>query len=388
MAGARGQQSVVLAVPVTVPYVRHSPRPAQWWVGQALAGLAKASGLSHQDFDGLSVSSFTLAPDTTIGLTQHFGLSPRFIDFLPLGGVAGVVALRRSAWAVAAGEADVVACIAADANGPRSFRQGLETFSRASQDAVYPYGAGGPNVSFALIAQAFMADTGLGRADIGRLAVAQRANGRLHPQALLRAPMTLDDYLAARPIAPPIHLLDCVMPCAGAESFLVMREETARAQGLAFARLTASIERHNAYPDDPVMLRGGWARDAATLWAKAGLKPEAMDLVQTYDDYPVISAMQFADLGFCDRRDLPAFLADKDFTVTGNLPHNTSGGQLSLGQAGCAGGFIGLVETIRQLTGRAGERQVKAARQALVSGFGMIAYDRGLGSAAAVLEAA
>lgn len=384
----QGYDGVVLTVPVTVPYARHSTRPAQWWLGRALAGLAAGSGLSHRDFDGLSVASFSMAPDSAIGLTQHFGLSPRVLDFVPLGGVAGVVSIRRAARAVQAGDADVVACIAAEGNGPHSFRHGLENFSRFSSDAVYPYGAGGPNVSFALIAQAYMAQTGLSRADIGRLAVAQRANAGLNPDALMRKPMTLDDYLGARPIAPPIHLFDCVMPCAGAEAFLVMREDTARAQGLPFVRLTAAIERHNAYPADQVMLRGGWRRDIDDLWAMAGARPADMDLVQTYDDYPVISAMQFADLGFCAPEDLPAFLNAHDFTTTGNLPHNTGGGQLSVGQAGCGGGHLGLVETIRQLTGAAGARQVAGARRAVVTGFGMINFDRGLGSGAVVLEAA
>ena len=388
MTQLRGYDGVVLAVPVTVPYVRHSTRPAQWWVGRALAGLAKGAGLSHRDFDGLSVASFSLAPDTTIGLTQHFGMSPRFLDFLPLGGVAGVVGLRRAARAVQAGDADVVACIAADTNTPQSFRQSLEQFSRFSQDAVYPYGSGGPNVSFALIAQAFMAATGLTRSDFAHLAIAQRANALRNPDALMKKPLSMVDYMNARAIAPPIHLFDCVMPCAGAEAFLVMREATAKTQGLPFVRLTAAIERHNAYPSDPVMLRGGWARDVGTLWAMAGVAPGAVDLVQTYDDYPFISAMQFADLGLCTPAGLPEFLRSHDFTVTGDLPHNTSGGQLSVGQAGCAGGHLGLVEALRQLIGTAGDRQVTGARRALVSGFGMIAYDRGLGSGAVVLEAA
>lgn len=233
-----------------------------------------------------------------------------------------------------------------------------------------------------------MAETGLQRQDLGRLAVASRQNARLNPNALLRQTLTLEDYLRAMPIAPPLHLYDCVMPCAGAEGFLVMREDTARAMHLPFVRLTAAIERHNAFPADPVMRRGGWAQDAAALWSMAGLAPGAVDLVQTYDDFPFISAMQFRDLGFCGPNDLPDYLRTHDFTYAGDRPHNTSGGQLSSGQAGCAGGFLGLVEAIRQLTGCADERQVKAARRALVSGFGMINFDRGLASGAVILEAA
>lgn len=385
---ARDYGGVVLACPVTVPYVRHSTRAAHWWVGQALAGLARQAGIPHREIDGLSVASFSLGPDTTIGLTQHFGLSPRFVDFLPLGGVAGIVALRRAARAVQAGDADLVACIAADTNTPQSFRAALPGFSRFSQDAVYPYGSGGPTVSFALIAQAFMAETGLSREDLGRLAVASRQNAQANPNALLRQTLTLEDYLAAKPVAPPLHLYDCVMPCAGAEAFLVLREESARAMGLPFVRLTAAIERHNAFAADPVMRRGGWAQDAAALWSMAGLAPGAVDLVQSYDDYPFISAMQFRDLGLCGPRDLPDYLRGHDFTHAGDRPHNTGGGQLSGGQAGCAGGYLGLVEAIRQLTGVAERRQVKAARHALVSGFGMITYDRGLGAGAVILEAA
>lgn len=384
----RGYDGVVLAAPVTVPYTRYSEHPAQWWAGQALKALSRTAGCDHRDIDGLSVASFTLAPDSAIGLTQHFGLSPRHLDFVPLGGVAALVSLRRAARAVQAGDADMVACIAADTNAPDGFRAALEDFSRFSQDAVYPYGTGGPNVSFSLIAQAYMAQTGLRREDLARLAVSQRTNALLTPWALMKTPLAEEDYMGARPIAPPIHLFDCVMPCAGAEAFLVMREEDARAQGLPFARVAAMIERHNGFPGDPVMTRGGWRRDAATLWSMAGAAPDAMDLVQTYDDYPVISAMQFADLGFCASDALPGFLQAHDFTVRGTLPHNTSGGQLSVGQAGCAGGHLGLVEALRQLVGKAGDRQVTGAAHALVSGFGMINFDRGLGSGAAVLEAA
>lgn len=379
---------VVVTAPVTVPYRRYSTESTAWWVGRALAGLAETSGLSHRDFDGFSLASFSSAPDSAIGLTQHFGLSPRFLDFLPMGGVAGVMALRRAARAVQMGDCDVAACIGADTNSLHSFRYGLENFSRFSQDAVYPYGAGGPNVSFALMAQAYMAETGATREDFGRIAVAQRANALQNPNALMKTPLTLDQYMDARPIAPPIHLFDCVMPCAGADAFLVMREATAKAQGLPFARIAASIERHNAFPQDPVMLRGGWARDADRLWQQAGMRPDAMDLVQTYDDYPFISLMQFEDLGFCAKGEGADFLRGRDLTVTGDLPHNTGGGQLSVGQAGCAGGHMGLTEALRQITGRATGRQVRDAKRALVSGFGMINFDRGLGSGAVVLEGA
>ncbi len=204
----------------------------------------------------------------------------------------------------------------------------------------------------------------------------------------MKKPLTLENYLAGRPISDPVTLFDCVMPCAGAEAFLVMREEDARAAGLKYAHLTATIERHNAFPDDPVQYRGGWALDIDELWAMAGARPADIDVLETYDDYPVIVMMQFEDLGFCGKGEGPEFVRAHDLTVGGSFPHNTCGGQLSCGQAGAAGGHLGLVEALRQVTGQTLGAAAPRARRALVSGFGMINYDRGLCSGAAVLEGA
>jgi acetyl-CoA acetyltransferase len=384
----QGYQGVAVAVPVTVPYVRYSIRAAHWWLARALSEIIHRSGLKKDDIDGLSVSSFTLAPDTAIGLTQHLGLSPRWLDHVPFGGASGVVALRRAARAVQAGDVDVVACLAGDTNHVDSFRLTLANFSQFARDAVYPYGAGGPNASFAFLTAYYMTKFGATREDFGKLCVAQRANALKFDLSLFKKPLTLDEYMAARPIAEPLHLFDCVMPCAGADAFLVLSEEKARALKIPYARLLGTIERHNAFASDPVQMRAGWALDRDELYAQAGAGPTDMDFVETYDDYPVISLMQLEDLGFCGKGEGPAFVRNNTFTCDGSFPLNTNGGQLSVGQAGAAGGFLGMVEAIRQLAGEAGPRQVEGAKLGLVSGFGMINFDRGLGSGAAILGTA
>ena len=391
MIRSRSRQSyddVVLAVPVTIPYERYSIESAHWWLGKALRALSQGAGISHRDFDGFCVSSFTMGPDSAIALTQHFGLTPCHLDHVPMGGAAGIVSIRRAARAVQARDVDVVACVAADTNQVDTFRRTLANFSRFAQDASYPYGAGGPNASFALIARHYMDAYGATRADFGKLCVAQRENALKNPHALMKKPLTLEQYLASKPIAEPFHLFDCVMPCAGAEAFLVMREETANALGLPFVRLLSAIERHNAFSEDPVQVRGGWVIDRDELYGMAGAKPGDMDFVQTYDDYAVISMMQFEDLGFCEKGGGPDFVRQNTFTIDGSMPHNTSGGQLSVGQAGAAGGHLGITEAMRQLLGTAGGTQVADAALGLVSGFGMINYDRGLASAAAILARA
>jgi acetyl-CoA acetyltransferase len=379
---------VVVTAPVTIPYVRYSIHGAHWFLARALAELSHRSGLGKDQFDGVCVSSFTLHPDTAVGLTQHLGLTPRWLDHIPMGGASGVVALRRAARAVQAGDANVVACIAGDTNHVDSFRQNLANFSQFARDAVYPLGSGGPNASFALLTAYYVRTYGAEAADFGKLCVAQRANALQFPLALFKKPLTLDQYLNARLVSDPLRLFDCVMPCAGAEGFLVMRQETAAQLGLPYARILGTIERHNAFPDDPIQIRGGWALDRDDLYAQAGVGPGDVDFVEAYDDYPVINFMQLEDLGFCQEGGATEFVREHSFTNDGNFPFNTSGGQLSVGQAGAAGGYLGLVEAIRQITWQKLGAQVEDANIGLVSGFGMINYDRGLCSSAAILSAA
>jgi acetyl-CoA acetyltransferase len=376
---------VAVAVPVTIPYVRYSIRGAHWWIGRAMAELCKRSALRKEEIDGLCVSSFTLTPDVAVGLTQHLGLSVRWLDHVALGGGSALVSLRRAARAVQSGDADIVACVAGDANHVDSFRLNTANFSLFARDAVYAYGSGGTYASFALLTAHYMRKYGATREDFGKLCIAQRDNALKNPHALFKKPLTMEEYLAARPLSEPVHLFDCVMPCAGAEAFLVMRREEAEARGLPWARLLGSMERINAFPKDPIQMRGGWELDRDELYAQAGVRPADLDFFQAYDDYPVINVMQIEGLGFCAKGEGPQFVRANTFTVDGSFPFNTSGGQLSVGQAGAAGGHLGVVETVRQLTGDYLGGAVRDAEVGLVSGFGMINYDRGLCSAAAIL---
>src|SRR3989442_5278259 len=109
-------------------------------------------------------------------------------------------------------------------------------------------------------------------------------------------------------------------------------------------------------------MRAGWALDREDLYAQAGARPGDMDFVQTYDDYPVISLLQLEDLGFCGKGEAPAFVREHSFTHDGSFPLNTSGGQLSVGQARAPGGFLGLLEAPRQLTRPAPKRPGKDPR--------------------------
>ena len=378
---------VALIAPVTVPYVRHSDRSAAYFIGSALAQMLQLSGLEKTDIDGLSVSSFTLAPDSAVSLVEHFGLQTRWLEQIGVGGASGVVALRRAARAIQCGDADVVACIGGDTADPASFTDTVANFSQFSNDAVYPYGAAGPNGPFSLITQRYMDSCGATREDFGQISVSQRYNANHNPGALLgHKTLDMPGYLQARQVAGPLHLFDCVMPCAGADGYLVTSVERARSLGVPWVEILAADERHNAFAGDPVQLRGGWELFSDDLYRAANKGPQDIDCLQTYDDYPVIVMLQLEGLGFCPGGQAPTFVRNTALTFDGGgLPHNTNGGQLSVGQAGC--GFLGVVESMRQLLGEAGAHQVPGASVGMVSGYGMVNYDRGLCAAAAILRA-
>src|SRR5690606_12698202 len=102
-----------------------------------------------------------------------------------------------------------------------AFQKRVSGFNSAISNYLMPHGFGGMPGIFALIQRKHMDTYGTTRAQLGRIAVDLRANAQLNDAALLRGPMELEDYLNARPIAEPLGLFDCVMPCSGAEAVLV-----------------------------------------------------------------------------------------------------------------------------------------------------------------------
>ena len=123
---------------------------------------------------------------------------------------------------------------------------------------------------------------------------------------------------------------------------------------------------------------------ASRVWDEAGRGPQEMDLALAYDDYPVMVCAQLDDVGLVPGADIGRFLAEQ--VRDGNWPLNTSGGQLSAGQAGAAGGLHGFVEAATQLRERAGVRQV-SARTAAITGYGMVLYRYGAVANLTVLAA-
>src|SRR5437867_1877475 len=110
------------------------------------------------------------------------------------------------------------------------------------------------------------------------------------------------------------------------------------------------------------------------------VKREDIDLCEIYDDYPIAVMIQIEDLGYCKKGEGGKFVDAHDLTYKKDFPVNTGGGELSIKQTGLAGGFLHIVEALRQLRGEADGHQVKKAEHALVTRIGWLNYERNLGT--------
>lgn len=371
----------VIAGAGEAPYTRHPPPGTTTEVLLADAALRalRSSGLAPDAIDGLAVASFSLAPDHAVDLAWKLGLRLRWLMDDANGGAAGINMLQHAVRAVEAGDADAVLVLAGDHLDRESFAELVTGYNAATRDYLAPLGFGGPNALFALLTQRHMARHGLSREHYGELVVAQREWARRNPGAVYREQMTLAEYLAAPFVAEPLSHFDCAPVVAGADALVVTAGGDER--GVAIRALQASYNHDQQEGDG---MQTGLAAVAPALWEEAGMGPEDVELALVYDDYPALVLVQLEELGFFAEGDAKRFVAE---TVSGGrLPLNTSGGQLSAGQAGAAGGLHGLVEAVAQLRGEAGKRQVDGARRALATGYGMVLYRHGACANATVLE--
>lgn len=366
-------------------YEKHTTRTLFSLFAEAGEKALASANLSLRDVDALAICSFELPPDNAVTTAEQLGLSISWAYLGTAGSAGPVASVINAKRAIETGQATAVLCIAGDNYDVGGHFNLMDNFNRALRNYATPHGFGGANGLFGIIQRKHMETYGTRREDLGRIAVDQRRSARQNEQALLRGPMTIDDYLHARVIADPLRLYDCVLPCAGAEAVVVTTLDRAPAE--KGVRIVTGFERHNHPPMAIAPLFGGWTLFAEKLYAEAGFGPEDMDLIELYDDYPIMVAIQLEDLGFCKKGEVSAFLAENSFSWDGSLPLNTGGGQLSCGQAGIAGGLLSVTEAVRQLRREAAGRQVSNARRALVAGYGMVGYGHGLSASSIILEA-
>lgn len=350
-------------------------------LARATVAALKDAGLTPADVDGLGVASFTLAPDHAIDFAHRMGLRLTWLMQDTNGGASAGAMMQHAVRAIEAGDASTIVLVAGDRMDAAAFTQLVSQYNRATEDHLTPLPMVGPNPLFAMLTTGQMTELGLERRDYGRLVVAQRRWAQLNPGATYRQELSIEDYLNAPMVAEPLGRYDCVPPVTGGDAVVLTADQTGRARARVLS-VRASYN-HDQQADDGLVT--GLRQLAPAAWSEAGIEPGQIGLACVYDDYPAMVIAQLDDLGLVPDGDHAGFIARE--IGTHRFPVNTSGGQLSAGQAGAAGGMHGLVEAARQLMGRAGDRQVQA-RHAVVSGYGMVVYRYGACATMTVLEAA
>ena len=215
----------------------------------------------------------------------------------------------------------------------------------------------------------------------GKISVTQRSHASLNPNAYLRKPITLDDYMNSRFICDPIRLLDCCISVNGAAAFIITTTEKAK----KLVDLPVFIKGFGFCSDNSEggMTDLAMSRAAQDAFAMADMRADELSFLQLYDDYTIAVLMQLESLGLCKKADLAEFVESTDLTFRGNLPLNTGGGMLSAGQIST--GFIHLLEAVKQLRNEGGGRQVSGARSGIVTGLGGISHLANIINHAAVI---
>lgn len=356
------------------------------WAELSRLALADAN-IPPREVDGLicaDIRESEMFAPATIG--EYAGWSLNFAERIDLGGASPVGMVWRAAAAVEMGICETVVCAIPARPRPRSPtpqpRGGWAEFGASSAawgspqaEFEIPYGHVGQNAGYALIANRYAAEFGYDAAATAKVAVDQRTSACANPAAVFHGqPITVDDVLASKLVADPLHLLEIVMPCAGGAAIVVTTARRARASRHRPVHVVGCGEhlshKSPAFAPDLVRTPIGPAADRA--FSMAGVARHDVDVVQLYDCYTITVLLTIEDAGFCGKGEGMAFVREHDLTWRGDFPTNTGGGQLGSGQALAAGGFCQVIEAVRQIRGMAAGRQVKDCDLAFVSGTGGI----------------
>lgn len=367
-------------------YEKDGTQPTFAYLADAAAACLENAGFPKSEIDGIALSSFHCPPDNAATLGEYLGLELNWAHFFSAASAGPVISVMEAIRAVESGVCNAVLVLGGDSRTMADFRHLISRFNYAVQNYAAPLNFGGMNGFFSMIQRRHMHEFGTKREQLGRIAVGQRYNGLHNPKSLFAKELTMDDYLNARLIADPIRLFDCPMPASGADAILVAPLD--RAQPGKGVKLLSGFQKHNHLPGEITPLRGGWETFADKMFNEAGVAHSDLDLVQLYDDYPIMVAIQMEDLGFCKKGEVGEFLDKHTMSFDGSFPLNTSGGQLSCAATAGGGGLIGVVETVQQLYGEAGRRQIANATTGLVAGFGMVSYGHGLSASSVILQKA
>mgnify|MGYP001157356609 CR=1 FL=1 len=344
---------------------------------EAMAGALEDAGLTTADVDGLLVRG----PDEIYTFHQvvgeRLGIDARFSTTLTNGGASQVMGVALATMAIDAGLASCVLVGYGRDNWSRVHAT-KDNHLRSSGRPQELYGVEfGPELGYygAIAAHAFgatrhMHEYGTTRDQFGAIAVAFREHALRNPDAMMKKPLTLDDYRAGRMIVAPFGLFDCSLQTDAAGAVVVTSAERARdlRQRPVLIKGFGTHNNISGWFNNDNLTHTGAIEAGKTAYAMAGLGAKDIDFAQIYDCFTYMVLVQLEDYGFCEKGEGGEFVTSGALKLDGVLPTNTSGGQLSEAHVE---GMLQIVEGVRQLQGKYGpDRQVKNAEIGLISGHG------------------
>jgi acetyl-CoA acetyltransferase len=354
------------------PFTREgTPDPRQLTFTAVMDALADA-GLRGHDVDGIFEYKFGPESPTAQQVARLIGAPnlAAFADIMP-NNPSGLGGPMAAVMAVASGMCETVVafrCLTREAGYSGGVKAGPDIVTGPDQHLT-PYGyAGGIIVDMALAKRRWMAEYHRGEEDFGRIAVNARRWSALNPRAVLREPISMDDYLGARMIADPLRILDCDYPVNGACATIFTT--VPRARDLQQEPVLVESMAYGTGPQvDWVFagdfLYGGTIPCAERLWARSAFGPADVDVAQIYDGFTTVTLQWIEALGFCGRGEFGDWIGDGSrIGPGGDLPMNTAGGQLAEGRLHALG-FLN--EAVLQLRGACDVRQVPNASVAVVA---------------------
>ncbi|MDB5370663.1 MAG: hypothetical protein JWP20_2221 [Roseomonas sp.] len=361
--------------------------------GAALSAALADAGLEAGQIDGLIVHVGSPRGADYDTIAQTFGLSPRFCSQTWAHGRFAATVLIQAAMAIACGMATRVACLMAmknsdlgrigEANNPFFFEQFRENGGPHAEDGSI--GMASPVAGAAMAFQLYCQRYGLDRELLAAIPLTLRRHAMLAEDAVMRAPMTPEDYRMARTVIAPLRLFDCSIVGDGAVCVILGGKAEATGKNPVWLTGMQGVRAgRETFIFGPVglgmqqqsdrRLSLGEAR-GQQVYGMAGIMPETVDAVGIYDSFSPLPVYAFEDFGFCGAGEALHWIQDGRIGLGGDCPLNTSGGQLSHAQMN---GWGQIRELVLQLRGEAGPRQVAGARHGLWIGCGgdAIAFER------------
>lgn len=347
---------------------------------QAVTRALADAGLTLGDVDGLATTGISRFSATQ--LADHLGLRPTWTDSTFAGGSAYELMVARATQAIEAGQTSTV--VISFASNQRSARSrslsGVVEAHTPEAQLEAPYDPLHPISYYAMAAQQYLGRYGGTREQLAEIAVAAREWALLNPVAYRHGDgaLTVDDVVGSPMVSTPLTVADCCLVTDGGGAVVLTSLERARDLARPAVRVLGYGERTTNTSMTAVrdLTTTGAAGSGADAFARAGLTPADVDVLEVYDSFTITAALTVEALGFCGRGEVLDLVADGRIRPGGTLPLNTNGGGLAYCHPGQYGVLL-LVEAVRQLRGECGDRQVPDAEIALAHGTGGILSTHG-----------